>query len=286
MEAKAALVLQGGGTRGAYTAGVLDVLLEKDFYFPYVIGTSAGALNGVDFVSRDVGRSKTIIIELMLDPKFASVHNLLHLGTFFDFDYLIHEVPKEKAHFDQKTFEESPVTFYVAATGMEDGKAHYFEKHASPDFWHGVAASASLPLLARPVMVEGHPYLDGGPAAAIPFKKPLEDGWKKMVVVTTRDKNYRKGEMNHQEKHWAHVLYRKYPKFLESFDSYNANYNADTDELFSLEEKGGAFVIAPSSPVTISHAEKDPEKLNALYDAGKKDAEDILPSLIAYLTQE
>ncbi|HBX25027.1 MAG TPA: hypothetical protein DEF61_01900 [Firmicutes bacterium] len=177
---KSALVIQGGGTRGIYAAGVLDAFLLNKISFPYIIGTSAGSLCGANYLSKDFGRSKYVVTELMSDPKFVSVRNRIFKGTIFDFDFLFHEVPKSILPFNEKEFFNSPSLFYMVATDMNSGKTIYFEKNAISDPYKGLAASSSLPLLSKPVNVDGYLCLDGGVAMSVPFRKPLEEEIEKI----------------------------------------------------------------------------------------------------------
>lgn len=170
MDKQIALVLQGGGTRSAFTAGVLDVLMDEDISFPYVIGTSAGALSAINLLSGDKGRNYLVVTKLLTDQRFASIHNFTFRGSFFNFPYLFIDVPKKKIPFNRKAYQESSTRFVCAVSDMEIGAARYFEKGVCTSFDKAVAASSSLPLLTRkPVMVEGHPCLDGGTFANIPF---------------------------------------------------------------------------------------------------------------------
>jgi predicted patatin/cPLA2 family phospholipase len=282
---KVGLVLQGGGTRSAFTAGVLDTLMENQFVFPYIIGTSAGALQAVNYLSGDVGRSKDIAINLMTDKKFVSLFNLLHFGTLFNFTYLFVEVPKTVIPFNSKAYLASPVRFTVATTGLEDGKAHYFVKGVCPEMWKALAASSSLPLLTwKPVLVEGHPYLDGGPAANIPFRRALEDGCEKIVVVSTRALGFRKAAPKKKHLHQAKLLYKKYPEFLKAYAQESNIYNQDADDLDALEKSGKAFVIRPSQPVTIGRTCRNKAKLDALYHEGADVTRDAISQLRLFLS--
>ncbi len=284
MGKKTGLVLQGGGMRGAFTAGVLDVFMEHKISFSYVIGTSAGGLNGVNFISGDIGRGKYVTCEMIHDRKFLSVKNLLLKGSLFDFKYLLFTLPEKNIlPFDSKTYEESPVDFLVACTGMEDGKAHYFKKGECKDFWNAIAASASLPLLAKPVKVEDKLYLDGGPTASIPFRKALEDGCEKVVVVGTREQNYRKKPLKDSYKRLCKRFYRSYPRFIESYERSVEEYNDEVMEMEKLQKEGKLFLVQPEFPVSVSQTEKDEKALRALHQEGRRIAEESLDAMRDYL---
>lgn len=278
-----ALVLQGGGTRGAFTAGVLDVFMENHIVFPYVIGTSAGALNGVNYLSQDIGRSKYVSTELILDKKFFSFRNFFRKGSFFDFKYLFFTVPKEKRPFNSGAYHSSSTEFVVTATAMKDGKVVYFKKSDTKEFFKALAASSSLPLTAKPVDVERELYLDGGVGAAIPFRKPLEEGFQKLVIVETRAKGFRKGKHRKKSGVLAWFMYRKYKAFRAAMAKANDLYNQDAGEIDELEKQGVAFVIRPDEAPNVKKTETDPEKLLALYERGRNIAERLLPDMLAFV---
>ena len=283
MITKTALVLQGGGTRAAFTAGVVDVILENNIVFPYLSGVSAGGLMGVNYLSRQAGRSKYIVTKLMRDKKFVSLNNFLFKKSAFDFHYLLEEVPKF-LKFDRETYDNSKTELVVTATSMEDGKAHAFKKSQCANFNAALAASASLPLLSQPVEVDGHLYLDGGPSCSIGFRSPLEDGFEKIVVVCTRHKGYRKtGEVSHMG--LAKRFYGNYPAFMDTFAHSKMIYNADMQELERLAEEGKAFIIYPEEPIEIGRTETKYKVLAALYDKGYALGKKILPDLLEFLDE-
>mgnify|MGYP004459411707 FL=1 len=278
-----ALVIQGGGTRGIYAAGVLDAFMISKIRFDYVVGTSAGALAGANYVSGDAYRFKFIVVELMNNPRFISFRNRIFKGTMFDFDYLFHEVPKEISPFNEKKFFQSKTMFYSCATKMEDGLPIYFEKGDLKDPYLGLAASSSLPLLARPVDVEGTFCLDGGVTSSVPFYKPLEDNIEKIVVIGTRPKGYRKQELKTLQKTIAKSLYKQYPKFLNAFLKSKKVYNKQMDELDRLEEEGRVFIIRPKTNPEVGVSCKDKQMLLDLYRQGYYDALEALEDLKIYM---
>lgn len=276
------LVLQGGGARGAFTAGVLDVLMERNVYFPYLIGTSAGALNGVNYLSRDIGRSKIVTTELLGDKRFVSVTNFFRRGTFFDFAYLFHNVPKTRLPFNAAAYNGSPIEFIAAATGM-DGKPYYFRKCVCKEFYKALAASASLPLISKVVDVEGTPCLDGGVVAGVPFRKALEDGRDKLVIIETRARGYRKKPTGWAKMLLAKLMYGKYREFIKLYRRQAELYNADADEIERLEDEGKVFVIRPDVPPVVKRAERDKDKLLALYEEGRGVMAREFDKMLAYL---
>lgn len=279
----AALVLQGGGSRGAFTAGVLDVLMEHDIVFPYVIGTSAGGLNAVNYVSGDIGRSRYVSTELMRDPKFVSFRNILFRGTAFNFTYLFHTIPKTKCPFNQGQYNSSPIEFLVASVNLDDGTTHYFKKEECKEFYKALASTASLPIISRPVRVEGGRYLDGGVTCAVPFQKPLDDGFSKIVIVQTREEGYRKKPTAKKKLLIAKMLYHHCPKFHASYRLMGDTYNKDMDEMERLAKEGKAFIIRPDEKPDVRRIEKDKGRLLALYEKGREIMERELPAMLDFI---
>lgn len=278
-----ALVLQGGAVRGAFTAGVIDVFMENDVYFSYLVGVSAGALIALNYLSRQIGRSCSLVIDSMSDRKFISKRFLITKHSLYNFGYLFGEMAKTKLPFDFATFEKSPIKLVVGATSCLTGKDVYFTKGETNEFFQAVAASSSLPLMSAPVMVENVPCLDGGISAPIPFQKALDDGFKKMIVITTRDRSYRKDVNKPQHRALLKVLYPKYPLFIETALNYPQKYNECADQLEKIEASGQALVIRPQVPIMLKRTEKDKAALQQVYLQGRSVALELLPKVIEYL---
>ena len=278
--------MQGGGTRGIYTAGALDYLMEQGITFDDVYGTSAGALNGTDYLSGDIGRTKILMTKYMLDLRFVSFTRLLFTGNLFNFDYLFNKLP-EKLPFNMKQFEESTMRFHLGVTSLEDGRPYFLEKGKVSDVFAAISASSSLPGIAKtPVMVDGKPYLDGGPSCSVGFRFALNDGHKTFVIVT-RQKGYRKPTKKslfkkNQEASFKRV-YKKYPEFVKSCLNWDETYNADMDEMDALNDKGDILVMYPSKPLKAAVAERDLKKLEEIYQLGRNDMKNKLPELLSYL---
>lgn len=285
MRKKFALVLQGGGVRGAFTAGVLDVFLENNISADYVSGVSAGALNGLNYVSGQVGRSKWVTTVLISDKKFKSVSNVIKNKSLFDFDYLFNSEDDKKEKFNFKKFMNSKTRYIAASTNCITGEPIYFEKNKCGDIVAGIKSSASLPLLSKPVCVNGIPCLDGGISVVIPINKTIQDGYKKIVVVLTRDKPFRKDEKKSYNINLAKVLYKNYPNFIKAYRMQAKIYNDCIDLIDRLEQDELIYVIRPNKPIQISHTETDFEKLNGLYNDGREIALKSLSSLEKYLDE-
>ncbi len=282
---KTGFVLEGGAMRGMYTAGVLDVLMEHDIWLDGLVGVSAGALFGSNYKSKQIGRSIRYNKRFSKDPRYMSLRSLITTGDLYGEQFCYHEIPDKLDMFDRDTYEKNPVDFYVTCTDVHTGAPvyHLCNRGDAKDIqW--MRASASMPGVSRVVSVDGYDMLDGGISDSIPVKWFLDQGYDKAVVVLTRNLGYQK-KPNKMTGLMKPVL-RKYPAVLEAMKKRHEMYNAQLADVKQFAEEGRAFVIAPSRPVTIKRTEKDPEKLQALYDMGREDANDCLDALEAFLHEE
>ena len=263
---KWALALEGGSLRCMFSAGVVDVMMEHGLLFDGVFGVSAGALTGVSYVSGQIGRTAQINLDYVNDKRYMGLNNLIFHKSIFNFDFLFGEISDTLVPLDREAFAKSPCAFTAVATDCRTGLPLYAEKHSCADIDGAVRASASMPLLSPMVMVEGTPCLDGGVSVSIPFEKPLEEGYDKVVVVTTREHGYRKPLV-------SRPMARLYAR----------RYNGELEELDRLEAQGKVFVIRPPQPVTVSRTEKDVAKLRALYAQGRQTLQGQMDRLLGYL---
>ena len=276
------LVLEGGGMRGVYTAGVLDFFMEKDLYFPYVIGVSAGACNAASYISMQIGRSKKININYIKNPKYLSLRNLILEKSIFGIKFIYDEIPNKLEPFDYKTFENSQQKFVIGTTDCITGEALYFEKNDCKDnILQVIRASSSLPLLAPMVKLEDQILLDGGLADSIPVKKAMEDGYLKNIIILTRSKEYRKEPTKFNS--IIKLKYKKYPKLINTILSRYKVYNKTLDYIMSLEEQKQVFVIRPSIDLKVDRLEKNPDKLSVLYELGYGDAKNNYNKIINWI---
>ena len=281
---ESALIVQGGGARGTYAAGVLKVLLENGFSFDEVYGTSAGALLGVEYVTRDSERLGKLIEELCCSKGFIKVQNYFTKGSIFDFDYLLKELPKEKLPFRAKEFYESETKFYAVSANVTKNKVAYFSKN-NPYFMDGLASSASLPPFSKPIEIEGNGYVDGGVFAAVPFERALEENVSKIVVISTREKGYRKKAPKRAMKAICRRQYRKNPAFLKSILNSYRLYNEQMDEMDKLAEEGRIFVFYPTLPPAVGITTQNKAKLETLFADAEKDTRASLNALKEYLSK-
>lgn len=275
------MVLEGGAFRGLYTAGVLDALMEADINLSCTVGVSAGAMNGVHYVSGQIGRSARLNLRYRHDSNYVGRKAYFRNRGVIGFDFAFHEFGKEDP-LDARTFWNPKRRYIAVATDCLTGKARYFEKNRCSDIMQAIRASASMPYISRMVMLDGRPYLDGGCACKIPYRYALHEGFGKIVIVRTRPADYRK-KLKKQPSRAPYRFYGAYREFARALLHGDQKYNRQCDEIEALEKSGRVFVISPSQPINISRLEGDMEKLGGLYYLGYDDAKRRLKELQEYL---
>lgn len=277
---KTGLVLEGGGMRGIYTAGVLDVFMEHDISFDGVIGVSAGAIHGCSFVSGQAGRSIRYYKKYCRDKRFMSFRNMIKTGNMVDEQFCYHELPEALDPYDYEAFRKSQVRFYVTCSNVETGKAeHVLITDMGKDIDY-LRASASLPYVSRMVECDGKKLLDGGCTDSIPVGAFMKMGYARNVVVMTRPRNYvKEPELGGLAK----AYYRKYPAFAAALKNRHKAYNNTRKFIRRLEEDGRAFVIGPGEELAMGRTCHDPEEIQRVYDMGRQDAVRQLGNLEVFL---
>ena len=274
------LVLEGGAFRGLYTQGFLDVMMENDLNLSCVIGVSAGALSGMNYVAGQIGRSARINLTYRHDSRYVGGRALLHSRSFLDVGFLIEERGILEP-FDNDRFNRPEQRFIAVATNCLTGETSYFEKGKCSDIFGAVRASATMPFISPMVMIDGVPFLDGGCSCKIPYQWALDQGFEKILVIRTREVDYRKPE---RASHAALWIYRRYPAFAQTLSISNSDYNRQCDDIERLYAEGQLLRLAPSKPVTVSRVERDMEKLGDLYQLGRQDCIDQLGIISRYLS--
>lgn len=280
---RTALVLEGGSLRCFFSCGVTDFLVKEQIHFDGIFGVSSGALTGVNLAANQPGRTADINLTFVNDKRYLGVRNLIFHRSIFNFDFLFGEVSRELSPFDYETFENSPTRFCAVATDCRTGTPLYFDKENCDDIFAALRASASMPLLAPMVLVNGIPCLDGGVSVSIPYQKAIDEGYEKIIVVTTREHGYRKELISPAMSKIYLRAYRKYPQLVRAILNVPHRYGKELDEIDRLEAQGRVFVIRPPKPVTVSRTEKDTEKLRALYKEGEEEMKKQLSRLRDYL---
>lgn len=275
------LVLEGGGMKGVFTGGVLDFFIEKNLYFPYVIGVSAGACNALSYMSKQFGRNKRVTIDYIADSRYLSYRNLIKDKSIFGMDFIFNEIPNRLEPFDYDSFQQSEQTLVVGATDCITGEPVYFSNRDGYDMIQVTRASSSLPFVALPVELEGYTLMDGGMADPLPIRKSIEDGNQKHVVVMTKHKDYVKSPF-----HWkwaAEKMYPQFPGLVETMIHRHQKYNETLQFIRELEEAGKVFVIQPEADLKVSRIEKKRSKLTELYEQGYRYAEAMYEDLLRWM---
>ena len=265
-----ALVLEGGGMRGVFTSGVLDCFMDHGIRFPYTIGVSAGACNGLSYMSGQRGRAKYSNIDMLDKYHFIGIKHLITKGNIMDFDLMFHEFPERIIPYDYEAYAKCTEEYEMVTTNCITGQACYYNEKQSPKrIIDIVKASSSLPFVCPIAYVDGSPMLDGGIADSIPLLRARELGYTNNVVVLTRNKGYRKEDKPSKV---PPFFYRKYPELRHAIASRNMMYNQQISMVEELEDKGELIVLRPQKTIEVSRMERDTAKLLALYDEGYQTA--------------
>lgn len=272
------LVLEGGGMRGVFTAGVLDYFMDQNIHFPYTIGVSAGASNGISYASGQRGRARFSNIDLLKQYNYIGLRHLLRGKGIIDLDFLFYTFPDKYYPYDYDAYFNSPERFVMVTSNCITGKAEYFEEKNNRDRMLAICrASCSLPILCPLAYVDGVPMVDGGVCDAIPVKHALEEGYLQNVIVLTRNKEYRKEE---KDFYLPGFIYKQYPAIRDQLKLRYRRYNEVLDYIDELEKEGNALVIRPEQPVTVGRTEANIHKLSDLYEEGYTCAKRIVGACI------
>lgn len=281
---QAGLVLEGGGMKGVYTAGVLDFFLDKGIEFSSVYGVSAGACHMCSYLSKQRGRAFAVNVDYLDSSDYCSMKSLLTTGDLFNVDMCYHKIPEQLNPYDYGAFERYEGRAYSVATNIETGMPEYFRIRDMKADIDKIRASASLPLVSRNVMIQGKPYLDGGISDAIPLQKSIIDGNMRNVVIMTKEEGYVREPF--KELGLIRLKYGKYPKVYELMKDRHIRYNRLLRYIEDQQKNDRAFVIRPKHKSSVSRVEKDKEKLKNLYLEGYEDAKECFEELQNYLEEE
>ena len=277
------LVLEGGGFRAIFIASALEVFDKNDWIFPYMIGVSAGAAYGVSYVSRQQGRNLQTN-KYINDRRYCGMKHLLKNGNYFNWDFMYKQIPLSLSFLDYQELENSSTRFYVAVTNCETAQTEYISANtSSPDRLRDIlTATSSLPFISKIKEINNNPYLDGGLANPIPIEEAFNQNNKRLVLVLTRPKGYRKEDSNMEI--FIKHFYRKYPQLVKLMQGRAARYNQRLEEIEQLASEGKLFVIQPQNSIQIKRLENNPEMLEKVYfDSIKEIEKDILPKLKNWL---
>ena len=266
LDERSGLVLEGGGMRGVFTCGVLDNFKDRGIRFPYSIGVSAGACNGLSYMSGQRGRAKYSNIDLLDKYRYIGLKKLLLTGNIMDFDLLFDKFPNEIIPYDYEAYAQCKERYEMVTTSCVTGEACYYDEKLSPErIIDIVRASSSLPFVCPIAYVDGAPMLDGGIADSIPIERARALGYDRNVVVHTRNRGYRKPDKKGVV---PPLMYRKYPALREAIANRNKLYNTQLELIERLEDEGEIVVIRPEKPIVVDRMERDVTKLLDLYNEG------------------
>lgn len=282
---KIGLVLEGGGTRGNYTAGALEFFLEKELNFDLTVGTSAGSCAGIGFVSRQKGRLRRVTLDNVRDKRYAGVGCILRERSVFGMKFNFDTVPNELDPFDYEAFQANPCEFAAVTLDAETAELVYFTKDRIPNGdMSALRASSSLPVFSPPVEIEGRMYYDGGVTDPIPVRYALDWGCDRVVVILTQPEGYQKSAQ--KGKGLYRRVLRKYPRVVEALGHRHEIYNETLEFIRKLEAEGRAVVLRPSVDLGAKRFTRDLELLGRLFELGRTDAEAKLPQIRALLAGE
>lgn len=274
------LVLEGGGTRAIYSAGVLDALLENEISFPYVIGVSAGTCTGASFLGKCKRRYHDLTVNYVNDKRYMGVGNMLKTGEFLGSDWIFGELSYDIFPLDYDEFEKSNAVFCCVVANAKTGKAEYlYPKTLRPRGCPEIRASCSMPLVTKGVEIGGELYFDGGLVNSIPLERAIDDGCEKCVVVLTQHKGFQKKAVNPK----MTKLLKKYPQMAKAMETRHDMYNKQLEYVKEMEERGLALIIQPHAPLNCPTLEKNVEKLESIYQLGYKNGLDSVERVKEFL---
>ncbi len=284
---KLGLVLEGGAHRTVFSCGVMDALLDAGIEADYVIGASAGITYGVTYVAKQHGRNREMLRRFVHSPRYQGMHHRFNPfnGSFYNLKYVFDTIPNKLLPFDYETYNAFEGEVLAAVTNIRTGEAEYLPVPGTDPTWQVLRATCALPLMFRPVKINGERYADGGVADSIPFEKAKADGCDKLLVILTRERDYRKEEES-MMRFAVRSAKRKYPQYAEKMQDRHIRYNACIEALTELEHAGGTYVIAPQDTLGVKRTDTSLPRLMALYAQGYAVTMQQLPALRNYLQTE
>ena len=276
---KIVLVLEGGAMRGLYPAGVLDVFMKNNIKIDTIIGVSAGALFGINYKSKQIGRALRYNLKYAHDKRYMGMYSLLTTGDVMNKEFCFNKLVYELDPLDFKTYDNSDTEFYAVVTNVETGQAEYIEIKDAKNDMEYLRASGSMPFVSNLVQINGNKYLDGAIGDPIPLKKALDLGYEKIIVVQTRPAGYTKAKSLLP----FGLVYKKYPEFVKSASKGYIKYNETLNLIRKYENDGKILVLRPSEKIKMKRVEKDLGKLQAIYDVGVKDCNNNLEKIKKYI---
>lgn len=280
---KFGMVMEGGASRTIFSAGVTEAFMMEDIYPDYFVGVSAGIAYGASYISKQPGRNAEFAEKYMGCGKYMGPKYLLKPGNrcYYNLPFAFDKIPNELVPFDYETFGKFEGKVMAGVTDIETGEAKYLPVPSDDYKWKIVTASCALPLLFKPVEIDGRLYLDGGISDSIPYAEAIREGCDKIIVILTRDRSYRKSDEAAVK--YMKYFYRKYPKVTELMKTRAERYNAARAEMEELEKEGKLLIIAPDDTMGVKRTEGSWDKLGPLYREGIRIGEEMMPKIKEYL---
>jgi len=280
---KVAMVLEGGGMRGLFTTGVLDVLMENNIEVDCIIGVSAGALFGVNYFSKQKGRVLRYNKKYLGDKRYISKSSLLLTGNLVNKNFAYYKITKELDPFDNEKFIKSNKNYYITATDIETGTPTYFKITNVYEQLEEFRASSAMPFASKIIKINNKKYLDGGISDSIPIDKCLELGYEKIIVILTQPLNYQKNKLDQKQLKKINSKYRKYPNLINTMKNRYIKYNNTIEKINNMEKNKQILVIRPSNIINLPIISKNKDKIQEVYDMGVNDCNILLSNLKEYL---
>lgn len=282
---KTCLILEGGAMRGMYTSGVIDTFLENNIHVDGIIGVSAGALFGVNYCSKQIGRAlrynKKYINDKSVD--YMSFKSLIKTGNLINKDFAFNELPFKLDVFDEKEFQKSKTDFYATITNIKTGKAEYIKVTNTEKQMEVFRATGAMPFVSQFVEIDNKLYLDGALGDSIPITQAMNMGYDKLIVVLTRPLNYKKKK---PLEILAKIKYKEYPNLIDAINTRYKKYNETIEKIIDLENKKEIIVIRPTKDLKIKRIERNIDKLQEMYNLGVSDCKKLLPNIKSFLSGE
>ena len=280
MEHKTALILEGGAMRGLYSAAVLDVFMRNNIKVDVIYGVSAGALFGLNYKSRQIGRAIRYNLKYAHEKNYMGLYSLITTGDVMNRDFCFNKLVYELDRLDFETYKNNPVEFYAVVTNLQTGNPEYIKIDDADKDLEYFRASGSMPFVSKPVEVNGNLYLDGAVADAVPIKKALEEDYEKIIVVLTKPSGFNRKKKSLMP---YKLFYSRFPNFVETAKSSWIKYNGTMDLIEKYEAENKIVVLRPSRLIKMQRVEKDTNKLQAIYDLGVSDCMKKLDGIHDYL---
>lgn len=283
---KVGLVLEGGSLRGLYSAGVMDIMMDNNIDVDCIVGTSAGALFGPNYFSNQKGRAIRYNKRFCKDRRNISFLSLLFTGNIVNKKFAYYKITEKLDKFDNETFMKSKKELYATATNMKTGESEYFQIKDVIKDMEKLRATSAIPIMTRPVKINNEYYLDGGISDSIPIKKCMELNCDKIIVILTQPDTYKKKILSNKKIKAINIVFKKYPKLIKRMMNRHNEYNECVEYIRNLEKDKKVFVIRPSKNLDIDLIERNPEKLEKVYQIGVTDMKKQISDLKKYLKEK